>query len=86
MLQVQTRWRKNSPYAWGRTPLVIAESEDGIRFGEYAVLEEDPERGFCYPSMYFLSADKILLAYCSGGREDGACLNRVTLRKLTVAP
>ena len=69
---------------WGRTPLVIAESDDGVNFSEPVVLEDDENRGFCYPAMEFTSPTDILLGYCSGGTDDGCCLNRLTLRKITI--
>ena len=75
------------PDAWitaGRTPLVIADSDDGVHFTEPVVLEDDPTRGFCYPAVFFLNAHEMLLAYCSGGRADGACLCRTTIRRITV--
>ena len=62
---------------------VIADSDDGVHFSKPVVLEEDETRGFCYPAMYFVE-DGILLAYCSGGKEDGACLNRTTIRKVYI--
>lgn len=67
----------------GRNPLVIADSDDGVHFSKPVVLEEDETRGFCYPAMYFVE-DGILLAYCSGGKEDGACLNRTTIRRVYI--
>ncbi len=69
---------------WGRTPLVMARSSDGINFSNPAVLEADPDRGFCYPAMEFVDEKTILLAYCSGGKEDGCCLNRTTLRQVII--
>ncbi len=69
----------------GRNPLVIAESTDGRNFSAPVILEEDPSRGFCYPAMYFLDGETALLSYCSGGAEEGCCLNCTTLRKLTLA-
>lgn len=69
----------------GRTPLVIADSNDGLNYSAFSIIEDDPERGFCYPAMEFLNEKTILLAYCSGGKEDGGCLNRVTIRKITVS-
>lgn len=65
----------------GRVPLVIAESDDGVKFSEPKVLEDDETRGFCYPAMEFLE-DGILLAYCSGGKEEDGCLNRITIKKI----
>ena len=69
----------------GRTPLVIADSDDGINFSTFYVIEDDPMRGFCYPAMEFVDEKTILLAYCSGGKDDGGCLNRVTIRKITLS-
>lgn len=78
--------RKDSKvWTGGRNPLVIAESSDGYNFFDnIEVIENDAERGFCYPAMYFLDAETMLLAYCSGGTEDGACLNRTTIRKIKI--
>lgn len=69
--------------AWtgGRTPLVISDSADGRNFSKPIVLEDCPDNGYCYPAIYFLD-DGMLLAYCSGGQEEGSCLNRITIRKL----
>ncbi len=74
--------RNASPHSWGRTPLVMAESADGVHFEKYLTIENDPERGFCYPAIYFLDERTLLLAYCSGGKEDGCVLSRTTLRKV----
>ena len=68
----------------GRNPLVIASSVDGYNYDTPVVIEDDTTRGFCYPAMYFIDAKIMLLAYCSGGADDGCCLNRVTLRKLDI--
>lgn len=68
----------------GRTPLVIADSADGVNFSAPITLEDDETRGFCYPAMEFLNEKTILLGYCSGGKEDGCCLNRITLRRITL--
>jgi hypothetical protein len=54
-------------------------------FEPYCVLEDDPTRGFCYPAVEFLDENTLLLAYCSGGKEDGGCLNRITIRKITLS-
>ena len=68
----------------GRTPLVIASSPDGYNYSEPVIIEDDPTRGFCYPAIHFIDADRMLLAYCSGGADEGGCLNRVTIRGLTI--
>lgn len=68
----------------GRTPFVLAQSENGIDYSEYTVIEDDPGRGFCYPAMLFLSEKEMLLSYCAGGRDDGSCLTRTRIRKITL--
>ncbi len=75
---------KAAVWTGGRNPLVMAVSDDGVRFSAPIVLEDDPSRGFCYPAVHFLDARTMLLAYCSGGTEDGGCLNRLTIRRVTV--
>jgi hypothetical protein len=76
--------RKLSKYGWGRTPLAIAHSEDGLTFSEPVMIEDDPERGYCYPAIFFLDERTILLAYCSGGEKDKACLCRTTIKKISL--
>ncbi len=77
------RWGLPEPAkaSWGRTPLVIAWSRDeGATWEREQVLEDDPERGFCYVAMHF-TPDAVLLAYCCGGRGAGvlqdACIRRL---------
>lgn len=67
---------------WGRTPLAMAESEDGINYGEFQLLESDIRRGYCYPSIMFLSEHEALVSYCSGG-GDIIPLQRTTVSKIT---
>jgi len=68
---------------WGRTPLAIAKStDDGITWGKLQLLEDDPERGYCYPAVFFLSESEALIAYCRGGAEDGICLSRLGIQKI----
>lgn len=76
--------RELSPCGWGRTPLVMAESDDGVKFSEPVIIEDDPIRGFCYPAMYFLDERTLLVAYCCGGAEEKACLNQTAIRKITI--
>lgn len=68
----------------GRNPLVMADSTDGVHFSAPIIIEDDPTRGFCYPAIHFLDENRLLLAYCSGGPEDGSCLNRLTIRRITL--
>lgn len=79
------RARTTQSWIGGRTPLVIAESEDGVGFSPMQILEDDPCRGFCYPGLYFTDAKTALLSYCSGGDDVGGCLNRTTLARITLA-
>ncbi len=69
---------------WGREPLVMAESEDGVHFAEPVFIEVDPMKGYCYPALEFLDEKTMLLAYCSGGVEEGVCLNRTVIRRLII--
>ncbi len=73
-----------APTTMGRTPLVIAESEDGIHFSEYALLEDDPNRGFCYPAIFFMDEKNLLVSYCSGYPEEGSHLCSTTIRHITL--
>ena len=67
---------------WGRTPLVISESDDGIHYGAFGLIESDTRFGYCYPAIYFLSATEALVAYCSGG-EGLVPLQSTTVKKIT---
>ena len=69
----------------GRTPLALAVSENGLDFSSFAVLEDAPDHGFCYPAVLFLNEKELLLSYCCGGAEDGTCLSRTVVRRLTLA-
>ena len=74
---------KNS---WGRTPLVIRKSlDDGMTFGEMNIIEDDEDRGYCYPSMFFTNDESILISYCRGGHEDNACLVRLGINKIKLS-
>ena len=80
--------RLDSERRWihaGRNPLVLAKSENGLDFSPYAVLEDAPDHGFCYPAMLFTDAKTMLLSYCCGGEEDGMCLARTAIRRITLA-
>ncbi len=71
-------------YSWGRTPLVIAESQDGTRFTKPYVIESDREKGFCYPAMEFLNENTLLMAYCAGGKEEGCCLDKTVIKRIVL--
>ncbi len=73
-----------SKSSWGRTPYVIAESDDGLTFGEPVILEQEPTRGYCYPALHFTDDKTMLLAFCDGGEQENVTLNRVGLKKLVL--
>lgn len=66
----------------GRTPFAAAVSDNGLDFSEPVNVEDDPERGFCYPAAMFLGKGKMLLSYCCGGAQDGNCLTRLRIRHI----
>lgn len=78
-----SRLTKNS---WGRTPLVIRKSlDDGMTFGVMNVIEDDENRGYCYPAMFFTNDGSVLVSYCRGGYEEKACLVRVGINKIKLS-
>ena len=69
----------------GRNPLIIRKStDDGATWGDCYIIESDSERGFCYPAMFFTKDNCMLLSYCRGGADDGFCLNRLGIRKISL--
>lgn len=83
------RWLgRKEPSIWtgGRTPLVLALSDDGLHFGEPMLLEDDPQGGFCYPAMHFTGEGDFLLAYCAGSETTGdeMCLVRTRIVKVAL--
>nr|MCR5783468.1 exo-alpha-sialidase [Clostridia bacterium] len=70
--------------ASGRTPLVIAQSRDGINFSGFTLLESDPDTGFCYPAIGFLSKNEMLVSYCFGPVNTAKQLAETRIRLLYV--
>lgn len=69
----------------GRNPIIIRKStDDGKTWGECYAIEEDPERGMCYPAMFFTKDSSLLVAYGRGGKDDGFCLNRLGISKINL--
>ena len=66
----------------GRFPFVIAQSENGTDFSEYTYIEDEPEHGYCYPAILFLSEKEMLISYCCGGTDDGKCLSRTRIKRI----
>lgn len=67
----------------GRTPIVIRESDNGIDFSEEIITIEGHEnKGYCYPALFFADKKTMLVSFCAGGKEDGACLNKTMIKKI----
>ena len=64
----------------GRTPFVIAVSDDGKTWEESRVfaVEDDPEDGFCYPAMLETKDGLLLAYYHSGGSKHCLHCSRIT--------
>lgn len=78
--------RTLSRAGWGRTPLAISRSsDDGVNWSAPTLIEDDAERGYCYPSLFFADADTLLCSYCRGGEKDGMCLARLGIMKINLA-
>lgn len=72
--------------SWGRTPLVVRRSDDdGATWGPLYTVEDDPDRGYCYPAMLTTRDGCLLLAYCRGGAADGWCLSRLGAMKIPLS-
>ncbi len=79
------RIRADAPWVdAGRTPFVMAVSQNGLDYSSYTVLEDDPAHGYCYPAACFLDNKTLLLSYCCGGPEDGNCLSRTRIVRITL--
>lgn len=81
-----TRNKYTATWTAGRTPLVVRKSvDDGKTWGEPTVIEDAPDRGFCYPAMFFTKDNALLCAYCRGGAgEEKLCLQRLGIMKLSL--
>ena len=77
------RWQHPGYYS-GRTPFVYAFSkDDGMTWSEPVVFEDDPDCGFCYPSIFFTDDNSVLTGYCGGSFAGGGdCLASSTIRKI----
>jgi len=68
-----------------RTPLVTAVSADESEsWSAPAVIEDDPEGGFCYTAVHFTDDGHVLLGYCAGGPRTGGILNLLRVRRIPV--
>ena len=70
--------------AWGRTPLVLAVSQnDGRSFFAPRIIEDDPMRGYAYTAIHECADGAVLLAYCAGDEADGNMLNRLRITRIS---
>ena len=77
--------RQYDPFTWGRTPFVLAKStDDGRTWSKPVIVEDDPHRGYCYPSFFFTRDSSLLLSYCRGGHECANCLCRLGIMKIAL--
>ena len=67
---------------WGRTPLVLALSTDGVRWGGHRIIDDQPGRSFSYPALHDLGDGHVLVAYGAGGRDTGHPLNTLRVRRI----
>lgn len=67
-----------------RTPLVLRKSsDDGKNWGNLHVIEDDPNRGYCYTAMFKTRDNHLLCGYCRGHVvEDNDRLNRLGIMKI----
>lgn len=66
---ISPRWQlgEATEESWGRTPLVLAKSQDdGKTWDSFELIEADPSKGYCYTAIHFIG-DQVLLSYCCGG-------------------
>ncbi len=71
---------------WDRTPIVIRKSLDGGEtYGPLNIIEDDPTRGYCYPSIFQTNDGHLLLAYCRGDAIDGNTLCRLGIARVEIA-
>lgn len=69
----------------GRTPFIIRKSlDDGKSWSSPFVVEDAPDRGYCYPAMFFTKDYSMLCAYCRGGEADKSCLARLGIMKISL--
>ena len=72
--------------SWGRTPFASAVSSDeGQTWARHRLIEDDPDRGYCYTAIHpVVGDDAVLLAYCAGGKPTGQVLNTLRIRRVSV--
>lgn len=78
--------RVSAEGTWDRTPIVLRKSTDGGEtYGPLNIIEDDPTRGYCYPSIFQTNDNYLLLAYCRGDAVDGNTLCRLGIARVEIA-
>ena len=67
-----------------RCPLIYKESSDGLNWANAKIIEGDPEHCYCYPAIYFVSANKMLVAYCAGLTQSEGGLSRTNIALIDI--
>ncbi len=81
------RWGKRDPANavtgnLSRNPLAMARSsDDGKNWHSHRILENEPERGYCYTAMFF-TKDALLLSYNCGGGGNVCCLQDARISRI----
>ena len=68
-----------------RTPFVLRKSLDGKSYGPLNIIEDDPNRGYCYPALIQTRDGHLLIAYCRGDATDGNMLCRLGIARVEIA-
>ena len=77
--------RVSAEGTWDRTPIVLRKSTDGGEtYGPLNIIEDDPTRGYCYPSIFQTNDNHLLLAYCRGDAVDGNTLCRLGIARVEI--
>ena len=70
-------------HTWGRTPFVLRRStDDGRTWGQYTIVGDDKDYGYCYPAVHFTEDGAMLIAYCCSGKNEGTALAGLRMTKI----
>ena len=83
LVDIDTKNRDRDPHSsWGRTPIVIAQSDDCLNWSAPEIMDDDPVRGYCYPAIFFEDEKTMLGSYCSGCSDEDCVLCRTTIARI----
>ncbi len=79
-------YEQEHPGVWSRSPMVLRKSVDeGKTWGPLNIIEDDPDRGYSYPAMFFTDDGHLLLGYCRGSGEEGCNLCTLGISKIDLS-